>query len=113
MRASASFSLDDGMRTVSCMATLALRMRVSMSAMGSVIVIGPPPPGLRAGAPSPARLRHTGHLAGVDELPQTDPAQTELPVHRARSPAAAAAGVGADPELGLALLLLDECLLGH
>src|SRR5579859_4038164 len=39
MAASASFSFEDGMRTLSCIATLALRIRVSMSAMGSVIVI--------------------------------------------------------------------------
>ena len=33
---------EDGIRTVSCIATLALRIRVSMSARGSVIVIRPP-----------------------------------------------------------------------
>ena len=42
--ASASLSFDDGIETSSCIATLALRMRVSMSAMGSVMVIGSPPP---------------------------------------------------------------------
>ena len=39
MEASDSFSLEPGMRTVSNMAELALRIRVSMSAMGSVIVM--------------------------------------------------------------------------
>ena len=35
----ASLSLELGIRTVSCMATLALRILVSMSAIGSVIVM--------------------------------------------------------------------------
>ena len=68
------------MRTSSCIATLALRMRVSMSAMGSVIVM--------VVAPSPARLGHAGELAGVHQLAQADAAEPELAVHRAR-PAAA------------------------
>ena len=40
MVASATFCLDAGMLTSSCIATLALRMRVSMSAIGSVIIVG-------------------------------------------------------------------------
>src|SRR4051794_6357289 len=100
MAASASFSFEDGMRTVSCMATLALRMRVSMSATGSVIV-------MRRGLPSPARLRHAGDLAGVNHLPQADAAQAEAAVDGARPPATAAPGVTPDLELGLALRLLD------
>src|SRR5687767_11382979 len=106
MAASASFSLEEGIRTWSCCAVLALRMRVSMSAMGSVIVIG------RA-LPSPARLRHARHLAGMDHLAEADAAQPELAEHRSGPAAPAAAGVAADLELGLALLLLDEGLLRH
>src|SRR4051794_23156098 len=106
MPARASFSFEDGMRTVSCIATLPLRIRVSMSAMGSVMVIRLPPP-------SPAGLRHARHLAGMDHLPKTDPAQPELTEDRARPTAAPAAGIGPHPELGLALLLLDQCLLGQ
>src|SRR6516165_10463102 len=41
MEASDSFSFEPGMRTVSNMAELALRIRVSMSAMGSVMVMAP------------------------------------------------------------------------
>ena len=37
--ASASLSLEDGICTESCLAVFALRIRVSMSAMGSVIVM--------------------------------------------------------------------------
>src|SRR2546423_9769235 len=103
MPARASFSLEEGMRTVSCMATLPLRMRVSMSAMGSVIVIASPP--------SPAGLRDARHFAAVHHLAKADPAQPELAVHGARPTTPPAAGVGAHAELGLALLLLGQCLL--
>src|SRR5215207_481457 len=68
--ASATFCLDDGIGTSSCIATLALRMRVSMSAMGSVSMM------------SPARLRHARDLAGVDHPAQADTTQAELAVHR-------------------------------
>src|SRR5690349_8996966 len=105
MAASASFSFEDGMRTVSCITTLAFRMRVSMSANGSVIVIDV--------LLSPARLGHARQLAGVGHAPQADAAQPELAVHRPRPAAPAAPRVGAHLELGLALLLLDECLLRH
>src|SRR5438477_2189082 len=91
------------MRTTSCMATLALRMRVSMSAIGSVIV--------NELAPSPAGLRDARHLAGVDHLAQTDATEPELPVHGPRPSAAPAARVGAYPVLRLARRLLDQCLL--
>src|SRR5438309_9769616 len=93
------------MFTVSWRATVALRMRVSMSAMGSVIVIGD--------RPSPAGLPHARHLAGVHHLAETDAAEPELAVHRTRPAAAPATRVRPHLELGLALLLLDERLLGH
>src|SRR5215210_2009587 len=101
MAASDSLSLDDGMRTVSWAATDPLRIRVSMSAMGSVIVMGA----------SPARLGHARHLAGVHHLAQADPAEPEGAVDGTRPSTPAAAGVGPHAELGLALLLLDQCLL--
>src|SRR6266702_3268953 len=106
MSASDSFSFEPGIATESCIATLALRIRVSMSAMGSTMVTV-------AVLLSPARLGHAGHLAVVHHLPKTDPAQPELAEHGFGPPAPAAPGVGPDLELGLALLLLDECLLGH
>src|SRR4051812_33118088 len=105
MPARASFNLEDGIFTVSCMATLPLRMRVSMSAMGSVIV-------MRC-APSPAGLGHAGNFAGVGQVAEADAAKPELAEHRTRATAPAAAGVRLHLVLGLALLLLDECLLGH
>src|SRR5579862_6718541 len=105
MRARFSLSFELGIFTVSCMAVLAFRMRVSMSAMGSVMVMASPP--------SPARLRHAGDLPGVDQLPQADTAQPELAVDGLGPATSAAPGVAPDLELGRALLLLDQCLLGH
>src|SRR5579875_8578 len=105
MSASDTLSLELGMRTESCIAALALRMRVSMSAMGSVIVIATPP--------SPAGLGDAGDLTRVHHHPQADPAQPELAEHGLGPPAPPAPGVGPDLELGHALLLLDQCLLGH
>src|SRR5947208_15595035 len=72
----------------------------------SVIAVIAPPP-------SPARLRHTRDLSRVGEVAQTDAAQPELAEHGARPAAPAAPGVRLHLELGLALLLLDESLLGH
>src|SRR5205085_1639203 len=42
-----------------------------------------------------------------------DPTQAEIAVHRAGAPATAAAGVRANLELRLRLLLVDQCLLRH
>src|ERR1700730_8498980 len=93
--ASATFCFDDGMRTSSCMAVFALRMRVSMSAIGSVIVIV---------GPSPACLGDAGDLTGMDHLAQTDPGQDELAEYGSSAATPPAARVGAHLELGLALL---------
>src|SRR3954454_8529561 len=85
MVASATFCFDDGMRTSSCIAVLALRMRVSMSAMGSVIMM----------RSSPTRLGHAGNLTRVGHVAKAHTAQTELAVHRTRPAALAAAVVAA------------------
>src|ERR1700741_4137288 len=106
MRATASLSFEDGIATSSWNAMFALRTRVSMSAIGSVIVIELPPP-------SPRALRHAGDLACMRHVPQTDSAQTEVAVHRTRAAATAATRVGAHLELGLALLLVDQRFLCH
>src|ERR1700704_1873969 len=105
MRASASFSFEDGISTSSWNARLAFRRRVSMSAIGSVI--------MRAPAPSPRRLGHTGHFARVDHHAEADAAQTEALVHGARAATTLAPRVSAHLELRCALLLLDESFLCH
>src|SRR5919106_296991 len=97
-----SLILDAGITTSSCMADDALRIRVSMSAIGSVIDIR-----------SPTRLRDPGDLAVVGHLPETQAAQTEPPVDRTGPPASLASRVGAHLELGLAIRLLAQSLLSH
>src|SRR5690348_9796706 len=74
MPASASFSFDDGMMQSSWKAVFALRIRVSMSAIGSVIVIASPPhhdafvtPGTSPRCASSRRqIRHTPNLRYTD-----------------------------------------------
>src|SRR5580658_1494808 len=105
MAASASFSFELGIFTVSNWAELALRIRVSMSAMGSVIVMGSPR--------SPTRLRHAGDLPGVHHRAQADPAQPELAEHGLGPAASLAPGIPPHLELRDLLLLLDQCLLCH
>src|SRR5690348_3832966 len=61
----------------------------------------------------PAGLAHAGQLPGVGHLPEADPAEAELAVDGVRATAPLAAGVRADGELGLAVRLVDQSLLGH
>src|SRR5215831_124741 len=82
-RAISTFTPDAGMAAVSCSALLALRMRASMSAIGSVSIA------------LPGALRHARDDARVRQLAQADPAQPELPVHGARPSAAIAAPIAA------------------
>src|SRR4051794_30707299 len=112
-----------GMETLSWYAELALRTRVSMSAMGSVMVMIR---GLRA-FPAvvpvkaydeevvglPAGLGDAGQLARVRHLAEADPAEAERAEHRTGTTAPVAARVAADLELRLAVRLLDERLLRH
>src|SRR5579871_1796657 len=85
------FSRDAGMMTQSCLAINALRIRVSISAIGSVVTPTP--------VTSPARLHQPGDFAPVGQGAQADPAQPELPEHRARPAAVAAAVVAPHLEL--------------
>src|SRR5262245_18850662 len=102
-RAISSFMREVGMEAVSCSARFALRMRVSMSAIGSVSIV----------RLLPARLRHARDRALVCEVAQADAAKLVPPVHRPRAPAAVAARVGGDRVLRRALLLRSQRLLGH
>src|SRR5690349_7269023 len=87
----------------SCSALLALRMRVSMSAIGSVSTV----------SLLPARVRHAGNRALVRELAEADPAEAELAEDRARAAAPVAARVVAHLELLGSPLFHDEGGLGH
>src|SRR5215203_4516261 len=85
--ATAAFCLVAGMSTAGRSIRLALRMRVSMSAIGSVIMV--------VGS-SPARLLDARDQAVVGVVPEADAADAELPVHRAGTTAHLAAHPDAD-----------------
>src|SRR5215210_1090869 len=132
-------SFEDGIVAESWYAWLAFRTRVSMSAIGSVIVMSVVPLSPRflslsgasrragplgdrwggrrsasgPGGDLPAGLGDAGEFPGVRHLPQADPAQAELAEDRVQPSAALAAGVAADRELRLAGRLVDQSLLGH
>src|SRR6185503_10442423 len=102
-RAISSFMREVGMATVSCIARFALRMRLSMSAIGSVSI----------SSSLPAGLGHSRNGSLVREVAEADPAELVAAEHGARPAAAVAARVGANAVLRLALLLHAERGLGH
>src|SRR3972149_6160070 len=107
MRAVSHCSPPPGPPTWSFRSAFALRMRVSMSAIVSVIT-----PPITASSPgSPAGLDHAGDLAPVRQLPQADAAEAELAKDRPRPAAAETPRVGAHLELGGPLPLLPPRLL--
>src|SRR5579884_1148844 len=103
MRAISSLSFECGISVRACSARLALRMRVSMSATGSVSIA----------LLSPGALRHAGDHALVRELAQADPAEAELAEHGARPAALVAARVAAHLELLRPRGLDPQRFLGH
>src|SRR5262249_38135957 len=96
-----TLSFEAGMSTFSCSARLALRMRVSRSAIGSLRMA------------LPARLHDARDLALERQLAETEPTHLELPEVAARPAAQLAPRVGARLELRLTLRLHDERGLGH
>jgi len=91
-----NFSFDEGMSTYGRSICTALRMRVNMSAIGSVIIsrnspanvchgCSPRPPNDASTRTSPTGLFHPRNHAFVAQLAEADPAQLELAVHGARS----------------------------
>src|SRR5689334_25413432 len=103
MRAISALSFEFGISARSCSALLALRMRVSMSATGSVSI----------SRLLPRALRHARDHALVGELPQADAAEPELLEHGTRPPTAVAAGVVAHLELRRPRGLDPQRLLRH
>src|SRR5688572_15112801 len=81
---------------------LALRIRASMSAIGSVII-----------AASPRSLRDAGDLAGMRQLAEAQPSQLESLVHGPRAAASATPRVRPHPELRPAPRFLDQRFLRH
>src|SRR5258708_5164349 len=79
----------------------ALRMRVSMSAIGSVII------------ESPACLLHSGNQSIQSHVAETQPAQLELAINGARSSAQLAAPLAPTTEFRFPVRLFNFCLAGH
>src|SRR6185295_13847565 len=102
MRAISAFSRDAGMSTRVCFALTALRRRVSMSAIGSVISLF-----------LPTTLCHPGDVALERQLAEAEAAQRELPHVGARAPAQLAPVAEPDLELGGLQFLRDLCSGGH
>src|SRR5688572_29583405 len=92
-----AFSLDAGIATSVCPTIWALRMRISMSAMGSLMLMG---------ALLPACLDHAGHFAAQRELAQLVARETELAEHAAR-PSGQRATVAQAHRRGIARQLLQ------
>src|SRR5262245_17804575 len=91
-----SFRFEAGHSTFSCRARTAVRMRVSRSAIGSVMDDIPD-------LSLPARLGDARDHPPVRHLAQADPAEAELAEIAPRPPADVAALVGAHGELRLVL----------
>src|SRR6185503_17830774 len=119
MRAISAFSLLAGMSTRACLADTALRMRASMSEIGSVIfvvsLLNPKSQHPQSQIPAtsqivgiwrfglrdlPAALRHARHVALERQLAETEPAHRELAHVGAWASAEAAAVPQANPVFG-------------
>src|SRR6266481_5409283 len=96
-----TFSCDAGMSTVGRSIATALRMRVSMSAMGSVII------------KSPACLLHAGNQPVERHVAKTQPAQFELTINGAGTAAQLAPPLAPATELRRPVRLFDLCLARH
>src|SRR5450759_845310 len=103
IRAICRLVLEAGTTTSACRARDALRMRVSMSAIGSETII----------VYLPARLGDAGQLAEERPLTEADAAQTEAPHVRARATTNEATMVGLNLVLRRPLRLGDHRLLSH
>src|SRR5512147_2503608 len=128
MRAISVFTFDTGMSTRRCFDPHALRIRVSISAIGSVMLMSwslvPIVSRAHRSAPEtcrnesetcglPARLAHARDHPGQRQVADADTAKAELAQERARAAAAAAAVVLPDLKLRLPLGLLDHGLPSH
>src|SRR6266480_1407646 len=114
-----TFSFETGMSTRRCFAPQAFRMRVSISAIGSVILINSfslsyrIPSGTRRSEWLPACLADARDISRQRHLSETDSAEAELSQESAGSSAPAAAIVLPHRELRLPLALLYHGLTRH
>src|ERR1044071_8338234 len=105
-RQTSSLSRETGTSSRSFFARWALRIRVSRSEMGSVMLIA-------FSSFLPARLDHAGQIALQREVPQMDAAEPDLAVDAARAAADPAPVAVADLALQLLLFLRDLCRRRH
>src|SRR3954451_7651552 len=105
MRAISAFSLEAGTSTFGWRAWIALRTRVSMSAIGSLVIV-------LLLQFLPASLGHTRNLAIQRELAEAEAANSELAQERARPSAAPATVPVAARQFGDSRLLFGFSLLG-
>src|SRR5687767_10415106 len=122
IRAISVFILESGTSTRRCFDPHALRIRVNMSAIGSVIDIELLTPLLsyplgtcrnQSEFGLPTRLPDTGNHPVQRQLPETDPADAKSTQVCTRAAAATAPVVCLHAKLWLALALLDPGLLCH
>src|ERR1700688_597780 len=104
MRASSTFNFELGRSTRECFAREALRILVSKSAIGSVVILPRP---YSLSKKLPARLGHAGNLALQREPAETNAAHLKLAQESARTSANPAAVAPADFELRLLQLLRE------
>jgi hypothetical protein len=95
--ASADFCFEAGINTSSFIAAFALRMRVSMSAIGSVIM-----------TQSPTCLGQTRDFTGMGHLAKAQAAQSEFAIHSTRASTFLATRVTAYLELRRFVRLVYE-----
>src|SRR6476660_7858114 len=105
MRAISVFSLEAGTSTFGWRAWIALRTRVSMSAIGSLVIVLLLPF-------LPASLGHTRNLAIQGELAEAEAANSELAQKRARPSTTPAAVPVASRQLGNSGLFFGLSQLG-
>src|SRR6476646_5915625 len=117
-----TFSFETGMSTRRCFAPQALRMRVSISAIGSVMLIESFSSSYRIPARRrwtrrsewlPACLANARDIARQRHLSETDSAEAEFPQERSGSPAPSTTVVLPYGELRLPLALLHHGLTCH
>src|ERR1700690_49441 len=112
MRATSTFSFEEGRSTRGCFAIAALRIRVSRSAMGSVCIRPYLFSYLRF-EKLPACLHHAGDFSLERVAAETNAAHIELAEVATRAAADPAAVAFADLELQLPLHLCKLCSAAH
>src|SRR5690554_1284172 len=110
IRANSSFILERGMSTDSCFTELALRTRVNISAIGSVITIQATSFRVRS---LPARFGYSGNLPFISIFPEADAAHLKTAHVTAGPPADSAAVYLTHLKLWSTLRLGDHRFLGH